>query len=161
LKKVIKFAILISLIGFITISGQRTKAAINITVTGSWNLNITGDDLISGAGSDLKSSYESDKNAITIDITNTEKNWRVDVCKSDTNWPSNFHLYVKRTSNGSGPGNISGGTTYQEVIDTDKYFFSGEEKRRRINVQLKLSGVSIAIPPDTYITTIIYTVTEI
>lgn len=161
MRKLTKFAILISLVGFIAISGQRARAAINLTVTGSWNLNITAGDLISGAGSDLKSTYESDKRAITIDITRSEKNWQVDVCKSDTNWPNNFHLYVKRTSNGSGSGNISGGTTYQEVTDTDKYFFSGEKKCRRINIQLKLSGVSIAIPPNSYITTIIYTVTEI
>ena len=57
--------------------------------------------------------------------------WRVDVSKSDTNWHANFHLFVQRTSNGSGnPNNISGGTTYQEVTGTDQSFFNGERKDR-------------------------------
>ncbi len=157
MKRVAKIAVLILLIGFIAISSQKATS-INVIITGSWDLSITANDLVSGAGSELKSIYESNEDAITIDITQTGKDWRIDIHKEDTNWPSNFHLYVKRTSGGSG---ISGGTTYQEVTDVDTYFFGGEKRQSGINVQLKLSGVSLTVPPNSYITTVIYTVTEI
>jgi hypothetical protein len=157
-----KFLILLIIFGLIA-TGKKIKAQ-DITVTGSWFLTIDASDLQAGAGSDLIDTYESASNQVTIDISSVGgNNWRVDVKKVDTNWHSSFHLYVKRTSNGtgSGGGSISGGTSYQEVTDTDQSFFSGNRNRYGINVQLKLSGVSVQIPPDTYITTVYYTVTRL
>ncbi len=95
---------------------------------------------------------------MSIDITATSGNWGLDVKKIDTNWHSNLHLHVKRTSDGTGSGTISGGDSYQEVTDIDQSFFSGNSDRSNVNVQLKLTGVSIQVPPDTYTTTIYYTV---
>lgn len=81
--------------------------ALDISVSGSWSWTINANDLISGAGSNLKSSYESDSNAVSINIsgaTSDTDKWRVDVSKIDTYWPSNFTLYIKRTSDGVGWG---------------------------------------------------------
>lgn len=152
------FAILILLIGLILLC-SKAEAPISITVTGSWSETINASDLQAGAGSDLISTYESAADAGSIDITETSGNWAVDVKKVDTNWHSNLHLHIKRTSDGSGPGNIpSGGGTYQVVTDIDQSFFSGDGDRSSVNVQLKLTGISIQVAPDTYTATVYYTV---
>jgi hypothetical protein len=138
--------------------------AISIAVTGNWSETIDSDDLQAGAGSDLIDTYESAVDAVYIDISGAAGNWTVSV-RADTeppDWHSNLQLHVKRTSDGSGPGpsTISGGTTYQEVTDTDQSFFSGYLGRSDINVQLKVSGVSTQLPAYTYTTTVYYTVSD-
>lgn len=156
------FAILILLIGLILLC-SKAEAPISITVTGDWSETINASDLQAGAGSDLISTYESVSNAVSIDISGTagvSDNWRVDIKKVDSVWHNSFHLYVKRTSDGAGSGSVSGGASYQEVTDIDQSFFSGDNDRSNINVQLKLDGVSIQIPPDNYATTIYYTVVD-
>ncbi len=132
--------------------------AISITVTGSWSETIDASDLQAGAGSDLVSTYESAADAVSISISDPSGNWTIDVKKIDTNWHSNLHLNVKRTSDGTGPGSISGGDAYQEITDIDQNFFSGNGDRSNVNVQLKLTGISIQVAPDTYSTTVYYTV---
>ena len=134
--------------------------AISITVTGNWPETIDSDDLQAGAGSDLIDTYESAADVVTIDVSATVGDWGLDVKKIDTNWHSNLHLHVKRTSDGAGSGSISGGDTYQEVTDTDQSFFSGNDDRSSITVQLKLTGVSIQVPSDAYTTTVYYTVSD-
>jgi len=134
--------------------------AIAITVTGNWADTIDASDLQGGPGSDLISTYESASNVGIVDISSTAGNWAMVVKKTDTNWHGNFHLYVKRTSNGSGSGTISGGTAYQEITDINQNFFSGNSDRNSINVQLELTGVSIQVPPTVYTTTIYYTVSD-
>lgn len=135
--------------------------AIQIVVTGSWTRTIDAADLQGLAGSDLNPVYESATNQIGIDIRQTGTIWKVDIKKVDTSWHGNFHLFIRRTSNGSGSGSISGGTTYQEVTDADQAFFSGDDTRNFIDVQLRLEGVSVQIPQDSYSTTVYYTVTEL
>jgi len=135
--------------------------AIQISVTGSWTRTIDAADLQGLAGSDLNPVYESATNQIGIEIRQTSANWSVDIKKIDTNWHGNFHLFVRRTSNGNGSGSISGGTTYQEVTDVDQAFFSGFRVRTFIDIQLRLEGVSVQVPQDSYTTTLYYTVTEI
>ena len=135
--------------------------AIQIVVTGSWTRTIDAADLQGLAGSDLNPVYESATKQIGIEIRQTSANWSVDIKKIDTNWHGNFHLFVRRTSNGNGSGSISGGTTYQEVTDVDQAFFSGFRVRTFIDIQLRLEGVSVQVPQDSYTTTLYYTVTEI
>ena len=155
-----RFLIPFIIFGSITI-GKKIQAQ-DITVTGSWSETIDASDLQAGAGSDLIDTYESASDQVTIDVFGQGGNpWRVDVKKVDTNWHSSFHLYVKRTSDGIGEEPISGGTSYQEVSDTDQSFFTRRKDRTNINVQLKLNGISVQIPPDTYITTVYYTVVDI
>lgn len=156
-----KFLILFIIFGLMAID-KKVQAQISITVTGDWSETIDASDLQAGAGSDLIDTYESASDAVSINISGTTgagDNWRVDVKKVDTNWHGNFILYVKRTSDGTG-GTVSGGTSYQQVTDTYQSFFSGSDDVSGINVQLKLSGVSIQIPPDIYTTTVYYTVVD-
>lgn len=156
-----EFAIVILIFGIIFLAGK--SEAIDITAVGSWNLYITSADLAAGAGSDLKSDYESVADAVSIDISATagaSDSWRVDVKKVDTDWQGDLILYIKRTSDGTG-GSVSGGTAYQEVTDVGTSFFSGSDDISGIKAQLKLSGVSIQVPIDTYTTTVYYTIVDI
>lgn len=131
----------------------------DITVTGSWTENIDASDLQAGAGSDLIDTYESASDQIDIYVdAQGARNYRVDVRKNDANWHSNFQLSVRRTSDGTGYGWVSGGTSYQEVTDTDQSFFTGNRDRQDIKVQLRLTGVSVQVPTDIYTTTVWYTV---
>lgn len=155
--------LLILQIIFLLLTICKKIQAIDIVIAGDWLLIVDASDLQSGAGSDLIDTYESIADAVSISISGTtgaSDNWRVDVKKVDTNWDSSFYLYVKRTSDGTG-GSVSGGTAYQEITNVDQSFFSGSDDVSGINIQLKLSGVSVQIPPDSYMTTVYYTVVDI
>jgi len=155
-----KFLILVVIFGLIA-AGEKGEAAEEITVTGSWSETIDASDLVAGAGSDLIGTYEGYSDQIVLDIDVGRGDFRVDVSKINTNWHSDFQLYVRRTSDGTGDGEISGGTSYQEVTDTYHSFFTFKKDRTGINLQLKLSGVSVQVAPDTYTTTVYYTVVKI
>ena len=135
--------------------------ATDIVVTGSWFLSIDASDLQAGAGSELEPNYTSASDAVQIDISNTVGNWGVNVRRTDSNWHSNFILKVKRMSDGTGPGTISGGDAGVPVTQTDQEFFTGSGDRSEIDVGLTLEEVSVQIPPDTYTTTVYYTVVDI
>jgi len=152
----------IALLLFLTaITSGTSWAAIGITVTGTWIETIDQSDLAGGPGSDLASTYESPADQKTIDITSTDGHqWRADIRKIDTNWHSGCHLFVRRTTDGSGTGWIDGGTSYQEITDTYQSFFWGEEDRSGIHAQERLTGVSVQVPSDTYTTTVYYTVVQ-
>ncbi len=161
--KITRISLLI-LLSLLIFTGVIWAQSTTITVTGNWSVTIGSSDLVSGAGSDLTNFYESTADAVIIDVDVAGAGeWSVDVKKVDSNWHSNFQLFVKRTSDGSGPGSgyISGGTSYQEVTDTNQSFFSGAYDRSDIDIQLKLDNVSVQIPADTYTTTVTYTVTDI
>ncbi|MBN2373435.1 hypothetical protein JXL19_06600 [bacterium] len=134
--------------------------AIDIDVQNDWLLTINSTNLQSGAGSDLIPNYQSDSDQISVDINNTNKNWSVSIKGSVTNWHGELACYVRRTSNGTGPGSVSGGTAWQKVTLTDQVFFTGRRQRRNINIQCGLTGMSVQVPPGVYTGTIIYTVTE-
>lgn len=137
--------------------------AIDISAAGGWSETIDENDLQSGAGSDLTDIYESVTGATTASISNCagdSDNWRVDVRRSDGNWHGDYVLYVQRTSEGTGTGSISGGDAYIEVTTTDIEFFSGAGNRDNIELQYKLTGMSINASPNTYNTTIIFTIAD-
>ena len=140
-------------------TGDFSEAELTINVTGNWSETIDASDLQAGAGSDLKSTYESAADAGLLAISDTAGGaWRVDVRWSDTTWHTNFTLSVKRTGDGSGGGSISGGTVYQVIGESNVEFFSGTGDRSGIPLQFKLGDMSLQVPPDTYSTTVIYTV---
>jgi len=134
--------------------------SIEITSTGDWSLTIDENDLINGAGSDLNSTYESTTYQVSLTILGTSGSWRVDVRKVNTNWHSDLHLWVRRTGDGSGDS-VWDGTVYQDLTGTDQPFFTGSDDVSAITVQLKLSGMSVQVPPDTYTATLYYTVVDI
>jgi hypothetical protein len=145
------------------LSSVKTCDAIDIVVTGSWALTIDASNLTGGAGTDLIDTYESASNQVTVTISGTtgdSDNWRVDVKRTDSTWHNDFTLSVKRTGDGAGGGSISGGTAYQAVGTSDSAFFSGAGDRSDVPVQLELSGVSVQVAPNTYSTSVTYTVVD-
>lgn len=137
--------------------------AIDISTTGGWTQTINASNLVSGAGSNLTDTYESVTTATLLTISNTidkNDNWRVDVKRTDSTWHGNFTLSVKRTTNGVGPGSVSGGLSYIAIQTTDSQFFSGAGNKNNINLQYQLTGMSVSVAPQTYSTTITYTVVD-
>lgn len=133
----------------------------DITVSGRWDLTIDSSDLQGGAGTDLEPTYKSRKKQIRIDVENTNTNWSVSVQLNPINWHADFRFGVKRTTNGNGPGWISGGTSWMDVTTFDQEFFTGNNRRRKVSVKCRFKDVSVQIPPDLYSMSVIYTVTEL
>ena len=131
--------------------------AADISLVGNWTEVIDSNDLTAGAGSDLSSPIESNTAQATIDITTTGgSGWTVKVSKSDINWPAGVSLAVKRSSDGTGAGTISGGTTYLTLTGTEQTLFTGSDDRSSIQLQLKTQSLSVNDAPDNYSATLSY-----
>jgi hypothetical protein len=161
-KKIVVFSLWIILFSLCFVLSSNLRAQAEVTVTGSWSLNISVADLLGGPGSPLNNTYESLIDEIIIDIEGKKVNgWILYVRRSDITWNSNFRLNIRRTSDGSaGGGTVTGGTTYQEITTSDTEFFRGDKKLRGIENQLQLQLLSGVVNSGTYQTTVIYTVTD-
>ena len=157
MSKMLRYAV-IGLLVFFIFAGQ-SGSATDISVIGSWSETIDENDLLAGAGTDLKNSYENPDDQVLITISGTTSGWRVDIKKVDANWHVDLSLFVRRTGSGAG-GSVSGGDTYIEVTATDQPFFTGSGGVSGITAQIKLSGISIQVLPDNYSTTVYYTVVD-
>jgi len=138
-------------------------AAHLITITGGWNLVLDGTMLSGPAGSDFLPSYSSDSNALVIDITGTIDqfdDWAVDVHKTDVSWDGSLTISVVRTTDGMGPGDISGGTAATQVSDTASRFFQGTGDRSSVHVQLLLEGASVTLGEGTRSVQITFTLLD-
>lgn len=154
---------IITIIFFLSLSPVYSppKPKVSIRVGGRWTLgNLDENDLTGGAGTDFPGTWESVSDLIDIDVTKTDNTWAVEISKTDTLWPSQVRIYARRTTDGSGDGTITGGTSYQEITDTDEPFFSGTGDRTAIKVQLKLESMTVGINMEDYSTTISYTATS-
>ncbi|WP_233490323.1 hypothetical protein [Thiocapsa marina] len=132
--------------------------AADISLTGGdWSETIDAGDLIAGAGSDIRSPIESGSYQATLDISNTGGAlWTVGVQRSGSSLPSGVTLAVRRTSDGSGGGSITGGQSYLTVGSLEQAIFYGSGDRSGIRLQLRLDGVSVGNGPGAYDTTLIY-----
>jgi hypothetical protein len=152
---------IILILSIITGSASDLQALVYISVAGSWQETIDSTDLIPGPVILLPSTYTSPGDAVRIDITTTKnEKWLVYVSKSDSIWDPRMHLFLRRTSNGTGVGKISGGTSFQEISSLNQSFFSGSKGLINIAVQFQLTGISLQIPPAGYGTKVTYTITE-
>ncbi len=130
-------------------------------MTGSWTHSIN-ETYLSGPGSDLVETYESVSNQILMDIHGQKlENYQVTLQRSDVVWNSYFRVYARRTSDGNGNGYISGGTEYVEAGTSSQEFFRGGKNRSNIAIQLRLSGVTVGAEYGTYVTNVIYTITQL
>jgi len=130
----------------------------DIAVTGNWWQTVNQADLISGAGSDIRTPIESSTVQTTLDISNTlGGSWTVVARQSDISWPAGVSLAVKRTTDGSGDGTISGGTTYVTLTPNDQILLSGSGDRAGIQLQLETNGLSVSHGLGNYTLNIIYT----
>jgi hypothetical protein len=139
--------------------------AIDIAAAGGWNESVDQSDLISGPGSELIQVYESAAGGTVLDVSSCiddSDNWRIDVRRiDDGSWPGDLVLYLRRTSDGSGGGSISGGLSYVEVSTTDTELFSGTGNRTGINLQYRLTGMSTSVSPDDYSQTMVFTLVDV
>jgi len=163
-----KFLLIIGILTSFTQIGVG-YAQLDITVSGRWRLTIDDTDMLGGAGSDLNSTYESDPDEVTVRIRNRDVKpseywaWHVDIHRIDGNWPSGFHLDIRRTGDGVGDGTITGLGAYEEIDDNPASpypSFSGTYDRRLIPMQFRLRDVSLQVPPDDYDTSVVYTLVE-
>lgn len=129
--------------------------------TGDWTRQIGASDLNGGAGSDLTSQYESAPGSTTLTISNTTPGtWRVYARRSDSTWNGSVALSIKRTSDGSGPGTISGASSYVQLTLIDTEICSGTGDRTTVGLQFRLDGMSKNVSPGTYSSTVIFTISQ-
>jgi hypothetical protein len=136
-----------------------TLPAATLDATGSWSETVNAADLSSGPGSNLASEYTSPADQATFDVSGVN-NWVVNVSRTDTSWNGNTHLYIMRSSGGTGSGTITGGTSFIEVTGTSQQLCSGSKSRTGIGLQFRLTGISLQTPQGNYSTTVILTVTN-
>jgi hypothetical protein len=142
----------------------------SISVSGSWNPMVSA-SVITEAGQDYPAGYsiESASNQSSINLTLGGgifnvwfNNWRVDIQRADVLWPAGMTIETRRTTNGTGSifSSISGGTAYQLINPGANSFFQGTGSFNNINVQYRISGMSIVTPVNTYSTTILFTLID-
>jgi hypothetical protein len=137
-----KFISFLVLIIFITVA--KYAEGIEISVASSWNLAIDDRYLRWGI---LQNRYESDIDGVNITISNSDGGrWKLYVRRNDINWHSDFVLKLRR------------GRNEVTVETTNKEFLEGKGDAS-YRIQVILEGVSLQISPDTYVTTVIYTIT--
>jgi hypothetical protein len=137
--------------------------AMDVALTGSWTVSLGASDLASGPGSPFTSTQASASSEIRIDVTltagNTD-NWRLDVRKADTTWDPSIHVWVRRTGTGSGAGSVADGLSWVEVTSTDTEFYSGAGDRTGIPVQVRITGISLSVPPASYYANLTYSLVD-
>jgi hypothetical protein len=136
--------------------------AIDLTASGGLMRVVNSSHLVAGAGSKLVTTFD-DAAATTLAIANTSgssDHWRIDVKRSDTTWNSALRLYVKRISDGSGNGAVTGGLFYVEITGSEIQLFSGAGDRSGLTLSYELTGMSVAVPPNMYSTTVTFTVVD-
>lgn len=144
-----------------------------LSSTTSWTTTVPATE-VTEAGNDFTGTYTSATNVKTLGVTNGTKNstaevngyyWTIAVRKVDTTWDNTAKIYTQRTGAGtprssSRTSTVSGGTTYQQITDTNQTFFTGYRGSTAIPIQYQLRGVSVVMAVTTYTTTIYYTVTS-
>ena len=109
-------------------------------------------------------SYKSAKDQVLLTVCNTtspESVWRIDIRRSDLEWPKGVKLRVRRTGDGMGDGLVAGGRGYTPVGASYRALCTGTGDRANIPLQFELTGVRWGIPVGTHATTITYTIVEI
>lgn len=142
--------------------GQPARA-MDLAASGAWSLGIDASDLLSGAGSEIQASHDSGTGAVALEISATSGStdtWRIDIRRATSGWDPDLRLWARRTGDGSGPGSVSDGTSWQEIGSTDATFFTGQGDRTGVTVQLRITGLSLSISPDAFLSTVHYTLVD-
>ena len=133
--------------------------AAGITVVGHWFETIGVEDLTAGAGTDFRPAIENEALPTTVTIANTQgAAWMLWARCRDSSLPAAVSLAVRRTTDGSGDGSISGGMDYLQLTDYEQVLASGVGDRSGIGLRLRLSGVSISQGPGAHGCTLDYRV---
>lgn len=86
---------------------------------------------------------------------NTE--WSISAKKVDYGWHKDLKVYIRRTGQQS---ELSGGTSYINLTNTNKSFFAGRGNSFNIPLQVKVDNISTTIPSGFYCVYIIFTLFE-
>lgn len=129
----------------------------SIDATGEWNYTIPTSD-ITEAGEDFTGIYSSSVNQTYLDI-NYSGTWGVLVQKNNIDWDNKIRVFVHRTGNGLGSGNISGGKNYKRINNNNISLFTGRNSRNSIPLQYQIRQISATIPANNYIVEVLYTLT--
>ncbi|MGV8118135.1 MAG: hypothetical protein AB2L14_00075 [Candidatus Xenobiia bacterium LiM19] len=128
----------------------------DITVTGAWTATLASPVT---AGTDFAASFSSPANATTVNVSvQGNKKWKIYVQLTDTSgWNSAFTLAVYMT----GPSTVNPDTNPASLqINTSSILIcDGKGDVSGITFQYTLTGVTLAIPPNTYTTNVTYTIT--
>ena len=164
-----KLLIFISVLLTVSVGQNQLLAQSKVKLQGRWDCFVSASDIIE-AGNDYIGTYESGDSEVQFSVNDgfwpelLGYNWSVSIRKSDVDWDNTAKIYVQRTSDGTPyllNGTVTGGTSYQQVNDTEMYFFSGNRGRQNIEIQYRLQGVSVVMKAQTYTTYIIYTVSSL
>lgn len=155
----------LALLGLVLVAGLEAVSALDLEVSGGHAFSIGPSDLVGGAGSNFNPVHQSAAEAVLITVTGTSggtDNWQLQVRKEDGLWHNSLALGVLRTGPGSGSGSISGGDSLPLTLNSsDQVFIEGAGDRSGIPVRLILSGVSVLVPADSYLTTIYITILDL
>ena len=154
-------------ISALVVCSWQMKGQLVISQVSNWQEDLDATDLSTPeeAGADLNSTLETVANYNQLDILNvaTTQDWKITVSKSDINWPAAFIPYVQRTSNGvpcgtcSGVNTITSPTGYMQVTNLEQDFVFGSGEVTDIDVQFRVTGISLTVDADNYSTEIIFT----
>lgn len=152
---------------FLAFSTTLLSQDFTFTVAGNWMNTISPSDIIE-AGNDYPTSYESNTNQTLLSITPTSngKTLYVYVTRSDIKWHNDLILQIKRNTSGNN-SSVSGDTMYQVITNASPpsntpsplaTLFTCKGAVTSMNLQYKITGISVLLPVDSYSTTITYTV---
>jgi hypothetical protein len=131
-----------------------------LKVNGRWN--VTSISYIVEPGSDIQSVITSKNDQIELSITENlnKNNWYIQISKSDVDWNDRIEIWIKRSVNGTGNGEVYSGTTFQKINNIPMSFINGKKAVNKIPCQLELRNLSVTIPARDYTTNIVYTLYE-
>lgn len=153
-----------SVIVFLLVMATNAVAA-TLAANGSWTKTISSANLTGGAGTNLVSTHESVNGVISLDVSNTPSTilyYRVYARYTGPTWPAGLTLAVKRTADGISLLPLSvilGSTDYITLSSTDTEIFSGLLDRSGITLQIRVTGMSVALAPAVYQANIVFTIT--
>lgn len=170
LKKEIKIALCSFIMIFLI--GSKTNAQLvfrSISVVGTnWTPIIP---TITEAGSDYVGTYTTptDQIKLNVAVPLLLSSGKVSVrYEPNPNWHNAIKIYINKLDNGLGlcvlcTLNPSGETPFQEVLQTDTEFFkiyavANLASVNNINLNLRLSGISVTVPVDNYSAKIVFTI---
>src|SRR6476620_9806394 len=133
----------------------------NMTGIGNWTFSLSAANLTNGAGSNFLGSAESISGTTVLSLGGVgSQTWTVVARRGAGTWDSGVTILVRRTSDGTGPGNgtISGGQSYIELTTSNTILFTGNKARDGVTIQYKVMGLSVRTPAATYTSPVIFSI---
>ncbi|MBN2542783.1 hypothetical protein JXI42_07925 [bacterium] len=148
MKSLIVCFVLISILFFST----SAYAEIKLTVSGNVNLALDKKDIAKNTTNVFEVTHPAIIDAVALNVSDSHQDskWTVKVKLADSDWASDFEVFIKRTSDGNGAGSIEGEREYQLITDSYEELFQGEGDRSNVTVQFKLAGASENLPAGQY-----------